>query len=88
MVEAGQTRASRGSRPQLTAFEGAGSELTFLGLDSRGATLNVVSPVQVSYTIATELSATTFSLIVWNRDGGGGLVREPDVTADGRDASP
>jgi len=83
VVEAVQAHPSRGTSPQLVAFEGQTSERTIFGLDSRGATLNAVSSTQVSYTIPTGLPRVRFSLIVWNRDGGGGLVREPDVTADG-----
>jgi hypothetical protein len=56
---------------QLTAFVGPERELTLLGLDAAGGTLNGVSPIQVTYTIGGLPAGATFTFLVWNRDGDG-----------------
>jgi hypothetical protein len=56
---------------QLTAFTGPEHELTILGLDAAGGTLNGVSPIEVTYTIGGLPAGATFTFVVWNRSGGG-----------------
>ena len=67
---------------QLAAFVGEGDELTILGLDTAGATLNGVSPTTITYTIGGLKPDTDFNLLVWNRDGEGKLALDGTISAD------
>jgi hypothetical protein len=73
---------SSGSK-RLVAFQGAGKNLTILGLHIGGAGTNKKSSTQVSYTIGGLPPRTSFQLLLWNQGGGGGLVRMPaPIVAD------
>jgi hypothetical protein len=80
----------RGVRPvgdasrtkQLAAFAGPGGELTVLGLDTRGATLNSRSSTRVPYSIGGLPPRTRFEHLLWNRHGDGKLARGRSVTTD------
>ncbi len=68
---------------RLVAFQGAGKNLTILGLHIGGAGLNVKSGTQVSYSIGGLPPRSSFQLLLWNEGGGGRLVRRPaPVVAD------
>lgn len=69
---------------KLAALKGPGNLLTILGLDSRGAKTNGASQTQVSYTIDTLRPNVPFTLLIWNRAGGGQLASDGTITADGR----
>jgi hypothetical protein len=64
-------RRGRARTKQLTAFVGPEGELTILGLDAAGGTLNGVSPIHVTYTIGGLPSGASFTFVVWNRTGSG-----------------
>ena len=70
------------SKKHLAAFAGKGSELTIVGLDERGALLNGRSAEGVSYSIGGLPVGASFTLVLWNRAGGGKLVSADPVTAD------
>jgi Glycosyl hydrolase catalytic core len=83
-----QVVAVRRRRPSartkhLAAFAGPAGELSILGLDGRGATLNEVSPRRVSYTIGGLPPRTSFTLVVWNRTGDGRNHVVGAVASDG-----
>ena len=67
---------------QLAAFAGQASELTIVGLDERGALLNGRSTERVSYSIGGLPGGASFTLVLWNRAGGGKLVSAGAVAAD------
>jgi hypothetical protein len=67
---------------QLTAFAGPKGELTILGLDAAGATLDGVSPKEVGYTIAGLAAGAKLSLALWNRLGDGKNEVVGPITAD------
>lgn len=66
----------------LAAFAGPAGELTILGLDSRGAGLNGVSSSEVSYTIGGLQPRASFTLVLWNRTGGGQNEVVAEVAVD------
>ena len=66
---------------RLAALKGPGSLLTILGLDSGGAQRNTVSETEVSYTIGGLRPNAAFTLVVWNKVGGGQLVSDGTITA-------
>jgi hypothetical protein len=72
------------SRKQLVAFA-RGDNLTILGLNVDGASLNTPSGRTVDYTIGRLPARTPFQLLLWNEDGKtGALVHKPTpVTTDG-----
>lgn len=70
-VVAVERRGSTARTKQVTAFGGPAGELTILGLDSGGSTLNGVSPIQVTYAIRGLPAGATFTFVVWNRSGNG-----------------
>jgi hypothetical protein len=70
-VVAVQRRGQAARTKQLTALAGPEQELTIIGLDAAGGTLNGVSPVEVTYTIGGLPPDATFTLVVWNRTGEG-----------------
>jgi hypothetical protein len=70
-VVAVERRGAAARTNQLTAFVGPDQELTVLGLDAAGGTLNSVSPIEVTYTIGGLPSGATFNFVVWNRTGDG-----------------
>jgi hypothetical protein len=67
----------------VTAFTGAGGEVTVIGLDTSGATLNGVSPTQVTYSVAGLPPLAQLHLLVWNRLGDGTVSDAGVVTTDG-----
>jgi hypothetical protein len=71
----------------VTAFTGASGELTVIGLDTSGATLNGVSPTQVTYTVAGLPPLAQLHLLVWNRAGDGTVSDGGLVTTDGAGAA-
>ena len=54
---------------ELTAYAGAGGQLTLMGLDSRGRDLNTVSPESPEYSIGGLPANTQFGLAALERDG-------------------
>ena len=75
-------RGATARTKQLTAFTGPEGELTILGLDAAGATLDGVSPKQVGYAVGGLPSGAKFTLVLWNRDGDGENEVVGTVTAD------
>jgi hypothetical protein len=71
----------------VTAFTGAAGEVTVIGLDTSGATLNGVSPAQVTYTVAGLPPLAQLHLVVWNRVGDGTVSDAGVVTTDGAGAA-
>ncbi|MGZ8708564.1 MAG: hypothetical protein ACXW0R_14410 [Gaiellaceae bacterium] len=67
---------------QLAAFAGPGSELTIVGLDERGALRNGRVDEAVSYSIGGLQERGAFTLVLWNRAGGGKLVSAGTINAD------
>jgi hypothetical protein len=67
---------------QLVAAKGPGNALTVVGLDSRGATRNAETQVDVPYTIDIGRPNARLTLVVWNRAGGGRLAADTTVTAN------
>lgn len=65
----------------LTAYTGAG-DLTVIGLDTAGSQLNTSSPVQTVYSIGGLPPSTSLHLAVWNENGDGLTVPDPDVVVD------
>ena len=59
----------------VTAFTGAAGEVTVMGLDVSGATLNAPSATQVTYSVAGLPPSAQLHLLVWNR-GGDGIVSD------------
>jgi hypothetical protein len=82
-VVALERRQASAATKELAAFAGPAGELTILGLDSAGATLNEVSPTQVAYTIGGLPPDASFTLVVWNRAGGGQNHIVGNVAANG-----
>jgi hypothetical protein len=70
-----------GSKRQLVAVKGPGTQLTILGLDSRGARKNEDTHTPVTYTIGNLRPNATFTLVLWNRAGGGRVATEGTVKA-------
>jgi len=81
-VVALERREASAATKELAAFAGPAGELTILGLDSAGATLNGVSPTQVSYTIGGLPPDASFTLVVWNQAGGGRNHIVGNIAAD------
>jgi hypothetical protein len=71
----------------VTAFTGAAGEVTVIGLDTSGATLNGVSPTQVTYSVAGLPPLAQLHLFVWNRAGDGTVSDAGVVTSDGAGAA-
>jgi hypothetical protein len=71
----------------VTAFTGAAGEVTVIGLDTSGATLNGVSPTQVTYSVAGLPPLAQVHLFVWNRAGDGTVSDAGVVTTDGAGAA-
>jgi hypothetical protein len=71
----------------VSAFTGAAGEVTVIGLDTSGATLNGVSPTQVTYTVAGLPPLAQLHLVVWNRAGDGAVSDAGVVTTDGAGAA-
>jgi hypothetical protein len=71
----------------VTAFTGASGEVTVIGLDTSGATLNGVSPTQVTYSVAGLPPLAQLHLLVWNRVGDGTVSDAGLVTTDGAGAA-
>jgi hypothetical protein len=82
VVEVKQNQPSAATK-QLVALKGRGNQLTILGLDSRGRLENGVSSRQVAYTIGGLRPNATFTLVLWNRGGGGQLLSGGTITANG-----
>ena len=74
---------SAGATKQLAAFAGPSNEVTILGLDTRGATLNGKSATRVPYEIGGLPPQSPFALVIWNRAGGGQNVLDSTVATDG-----
>ena len=64
---------------EIAAYVG-GSELTVLGLDSRGRLLNARSDESPTYSVGGLPPSTTFDLVVWNAAGDGVTAPPRDVT--------
>jgi hypothetical protein len=62
-----------GTTRSLAAYLGKKKQQTVIGLDTAGAQLNAVSPMQVSYSIAGLPPAKSLNLLVWN-EAADGLV--------------
>lgn len=60
-----------GPEQELTAYAGPDGELTLMGLDTRGASLNAASPETSSYSIGGLPPSTAFTLAVWNASASG-----------------
>jgi hypothetical protein len=75
-------RGATARTKQLTAFAGPERELTILGLDAAGATLDDTSPKQAGYAIGGLPSGAKFTLVVWNRDGAGANEVVGPIAAD------
>jgi hypothetical protein len=69
-------------RKLLTAYAGDGDLLTVVGLDRDGGQLNDGSGAPISYSVGGLPPLETFTLVVWNRGGGGGLTSDETVTTD------
>jgi hypothetical protein len=67
----------------VTALTGAAGEVTVIGLDTSAATLNGVSPTQVTYSVAGLPPLAQLHLFVWNRVGDGTVSDAGLVTTDG-----
>jgi hypothetical protein len=67
----------------LTAYSGPAGEVTVVGLDTDGAMLNRASETQVPYSVGGLPPSTSFHLLFWNHDGGGGLSSAGVVASDG-----
>jgi hypothetical protein len=74
--------ADRGDSRQLAALSGPDGELTIFGLDRGGALLNSTSSRKVEYRIGGLPPGRRLDLLLWNRTGGGRLVRDGAVTTD------
>jgi hypothetical protein len=66
----------------LTSYAGPAGELSIVGLDTDGASLNQASPLEVPYSIGGLPPLEPFRLLVWNADGTGGLTSSGSVVAD------
>ena len=66
----------------LVGFRGAAGETTIVGLDTSGATLNALSPTQVSYVLGGLPPNALLRLELWNQDGSGSLSDGGAVSAD------
>ena len=66
----------------LAGYLGPAGQVTVVGLDTSGATLNAVSPNQVSYNLGGLPPDTTMTLEIWNQDGSGGLSQGGTVQSD------
>jgi hypothetical protein len=66
----------------VAAYAGPANELTVIGLDTAGATLNTASPVTTSYAIGGLPPDTAFRLTYWNVDGSGQLAPGPVASTD------
>jgi hypothetical protein len=78
-----QVRAVSSPAPSpkhLVAFTDGAAELTIVGLDERGAQTDDATPE--AYSIGGLTPGATYSLLVWNRGGGGHNVVEDPVVAD------
>jgi len=78
-----QVRAITSQAPStkhLAAFASDAGELTIFGLDARGAQADDATPEP--YSIGGLTPDETYSLLVWNRGGGGKNVVEEPVVAD------
>jgi Glycosyl hydrolase catalytic core len=75
---------SPASTKRLVALKGPGTQLTILGLDSRGAKTNGVSQTKVSYIIDGLRRNAAFTLLLWNRAGGGQLASDGTITSNAR----
>ena len=72
------------SGPKLaTAYAGPNGELTLVGLDIDGASLNTASPDQISYSIGGLPPNTAFRLLEWNADGTGQTAPVGELRTDG-----
>ena len=81
VVALDQAKRAAGTK-RVAAFAGGAEEVTFLGLDTRGATLNGVSPVRVDYALGGLPPRTPLRLLLWNRAGDGKLDVDTTLTAD------
>jgi hypothetical protein len=66
----------------LTAYSSKSGELTVIGLDREGASLNVASDTQVSYSIGGLPPSTSFRLVIWNGDGDGRHASAGTIVSD------
>ena len=66
----------------LAGYAGPAGQQTVIGLDTSGASLNAVSPTQVSYQIGGLPPSATVQLVVWNQDGSGVLSAAVPVQTD------
>jgi hypothetical protein len=66
----------------LAGYAGPSGKQTVIGLDTSGASLNTVSPTQVSYQIGGLPPGGTVRLVVWNLDGSDALAPAVALQAD------
>jgi hypothetical protein len=66
----------------VTAYASPSGDLTLIGLDTAGASLNTVSSTVVPYSLAGLPPNTTFRLYYWNLDGTGGNTFVGSVRSD------
>jgi hypothetical protein len=66
----------------VTAYASPSGDLTLIGLDTAGASLDTVSSTVVPYTLDGLPPNTTFRLSYWNLDGTGGNASAGSVRSD------
>ena len=66
----------------VTAYASPSGDLTLIGLDTAGASLDTVSSTVVLYTLDGLPPNTTFRLSYWNLDGTGGNASAGSVRSD------
>ena len=64
------------------AFAGGPGELTVVGLDTAGGSMNAASPATATYALGGLPPGTAFRLVVWNADGTSAITEAPAVTTD------
>ena len=71
----------------LVAFAGPGATMTVIGLDEGGSRADKAPPTPVRYEIGG-LPPGRYDLVVWNKDGRGGLVIDQPVTVTAAGVAP
>jgi hypothetical protein len=74
--------ASQHTTQHVAAFAGGG-DLTLLGLDAERVDKNEASSRRSTYTFSRLPANKRFSLLIWNRAGGGHLVVDSTATTNG-----
>jgi hypothetical protein len=67
----------------VAEFRGRPTDLTIVGLDTRGATTNEASEEQSTFTLPAGLpTGTQLDLLVWNDEGDGRVAHHAPVPVD------